>query len=125
AGARRVGALLAGIQIDRDRVNAVAETRRAGPIVEDVAQVTATPPAQDLGPQHAVATIRTKRQVSDLHRLGEAGPSAVRVELCLGGEKRVAASGTVVGAVAVSVDVLSGERALRGRVSQHLVLLGS
>ena len=58
------------LEVDRGRVDAVAEAGRRGSVVEDVAEVAAATPAGDFGPAHPVAPVLV---LLDLRRRRTAG----------------------------------------------------
>src|SRR5258707_2173523 len=116
AGARR------GLERQRAGVDAVPVSGRRGPVVEDVTQMAAALPADDLGAPHEQAVVRPQ-----LHGLGhgglvEARPSGAGVELRVRGKQPAAAAGAPVVTVLVIVHVLAGERPLGVRLAQDAVL---
>ncbi len=81
--------------------------------------------AEDLGAAHEEAVVRSQLDGLRDRRLGEARPARSRVELRLGTEQRATACRAGVDALCLVVDVLAGERRLRSRTPQHVVLLGA
>src|SRR4028118_2147689 len=78
------------VQLQRRRVDAVAQPGRAGAVVEHVAQVRAAAAAPDFGADGVVAGVDLR--LPPLRGGGgvEAGPAAVCVELGLGAEQLLA-----------------------------------
>ena len=74
-----------------------------------MAEVTAATAAVDFHPAHAVAEIHFLRHVVVVQRGMEARPAAARIELGAGIEQIGAATGTLVDAVALVVEVLAAE----------------
>ena len=65
------GLLRAGVEVEREGVDAVALVGGRGPIVEDVAKVAAARLAHDFGAHHAVAVVGTQLDRFGVSRLGE------------------------------------------------------
>src|SRR3954451_21097957 len=113
-----------GVQLQRRRVDAVAQAARVTRAVfEDVAEVAAAAPADDLRAGHPVRDV-----APGLHRLGHRGlgerrPAGPRLELRVRREQLRAAAGAAVHAVVVTVPVLAGERTLRPGLPEYGVLL--
>src|SRR5215831_3245023 len=106
-------ALLArGLERQRAGVDAVPVAGLRGPVVEDMAQVTAAAAADDLGAPHEQAVVRAQFDRLGDTGLVEAGPPGARVELGVGAEQLAPAACAPVEAVGVVVDVLTGEGAL-------------
>src|ERR1039457_5853255 len=72
--------LLDGDEAQRGRVNAVAQTRGAGPVVEDVAEVRVGGAGPHLRPLHAEGMVRVFDDIFADQRFGEARPAAAGVE---------------------------------------------
>src|SRR3954463_6963820 len=125
---RRVGSsrgAVARIELERARVDAVAETARVTrAVLEHVPEVAAAVAAGDLGATHEQRVVGAGLDRGGDGGLGEAGPAGAGVELGRGREQLRAAARTAVHAVLLDVPVLAGERALRTALAQHLVLLG-
>src|SRR5689334_12100041 len=75
-----------------------------------------------LHPVHPVAEIGMQLDVGSVSRLAEARPACPRVELRGRGEQFGAAAGAAIRAVALLVEVLSGECPLGSLAAEHLVL---
>ena len=90
------------LQLQRGRVDAVAQAGRAGAVVEDVAEMAVALRAQHLGADHAVAGIAFLVDMALDRGLGEARPAAAGIELGVGLEQRLAAAGADIGARRVS-----------------------
>src|SRR5690606_34309423 len=125
AGGRAVS-VLGGLQPQRDAVDAVPLVGggRVSLTLEDMAQVRAAAGAAHLRAHHAVRAV-----LHQLHRVGvlrvvEGRPSAVRLELGLGGEQLGTAGAAGVDALGLGVGVLPREGGLGGRLAQYGVLGG-
>ena len=112
------------LEVERARVDAVAQAGRVRAVVEDMAEVAAARRAHDLGANHPVARVGLRDDAVERRRLEEARPAAARLELRVRAEELRPAAGAAVDAVAVLVPVRAGERALRALAPQDLVLLG-
>src|SRR6185295_11695026 len=112
------------VEVQRAAVDAVAQARLAGPIVEHVAEVAAAAGARHLGPDHAVRGVGRGLDRLSEHGVGEAGPTGARLELGVRVEQGVAAAGAAIHAVALLIDVLARPRALGGLVAKDLVCGG-
>src|SRR5689334_10784722 len=87
-GPGRRGLVLAGrVEVERERVDAVALAGRRGPVREDVAEVGVARPAADLDPPHPVRVVllQLDRVLGD--RLEEARPARPRLELGMRAEQ--------------------------------------
>ena len=100
------------LEIERGRVDAVALARRAGPVVEDVAEMTSAGRARDLGASHPMARVGLGDDAVEVGGLDEARPAGPGVELVLGAEELRPATGTAVDAGRMLVPVRAGECAL-------------
>lgn len=76
----RVVSLL-GLEVERQGVDAVAESRRPGSVREDVSEVTSAARAGDLGPNHPVSVVGVLFDDSGVGGALEARPSRSRFEL--------------------------------------------
>src|SRR6516162_5704444 len=118
---RSVAALLLarghGLERQRARIDAVPLTGRPGTVVEDVAEVAAAAAAHDLGTPHEQAVVQPA-----VAEAVELRPAGAGVELGVRAEQPGATAGAPVEAVLVVVDVRTGERHLRVRLTQHAVL---
>src|SRR6188474_1155026 len=110
------------LEIERDAVDAVAETGRRRTVRKNVAQVSAAAAAVHLGARHAVGLVHGRADGS-VERGKEAGPPGTALELAAGGEECLAAAGTAERTRAL----LLQKRARAGRfgivAAQHRVLL--
>ena len=113
------GAPLAGVrvQVQRQRVDAVALARRPGAVGEDVAQVRAAAAAEHLVADHSVAVVRPDLDVLGDGGLGEARPAGAGVELGARAEQLRAAGPAAVDPVVLRIGVLAAERRLGARRS--------
>src|SRR5215467_13315815 len=98
------------IQIQRHRVDAVAQAGRLRAIVKDMPQVSIAAAAFHLGSQHAVTPIGFFFHRLTLRGRIEARPSAARIELRLGAKQLRAAADTFVGAGRFHVLVFAAKR---------------
>src|SRR5262249_47870920 len=112
-----------GLEVHGDAVDAIAQMRRRGAVVEHVAEMAAAPAAMHLGAHHPIASIGRGFDRT-LNRIVEARPTGAALELLLRHEQRLAASG----ADERAGTLLIVERAAAGRFgpvsAQHLVLFG-
>src|SRR5579871_3089444 len=88
-----------------------------------MAEVPATAGAGDLDAPHAEARVEMLGDFGLVHRLVEAGPAAVGVELLVRGEELLAAPRANVNARLLVVGELAGERPLGPLLAQDPVLL--
>src|SRR5262249_42529126 len=116
--------LLLGDEAQRHRVHAVAQAGRRRAVVEDVAEVRAAAAALDLDAREAEQVVLLGVDQLLAQRRPEARPAGAGVELGGRREQRVAAGDADVGADALEVLVLAGERALGPLLARHRVLLG-
>ncbi len=116
--------LLRGFEAERRPVRTVAEARRRGAILEDVAEVPAAAPAVHLGAHHAVAAVDAGRHRA-LDRVGVARPPRAARVLRVRREQQGAASRAVEAPVPVFGVERVRPRRLGAVLPQHAVLLGS
>jgi fermentation-respiration switch protein FrsA (DUF1100 family) len=81
------------LEIQRDAIHAVSKTRGAGPILENVAQVSLTARTMHFGPDHPMTLVRGRLDGVPGRR-PEAGPPGPAVEFRVRREERLAAAGT-------------------------------
>src|SRR6516225_285393 len=118
----RTAGSLARLQLQRRRVDAIAQPRRARAVVEDMAEVARAVRAQDFGPHHAVTMVGLFVDMT-LHRwLREARPAAAGIELGVGLEQRLPATGADICAGALLMLVFARERPLGRLFAQDRVL---
>src|SRR5262245_41872586 len=114
---------LLGLKVHGHAVDAIAQIRRRGPIVEHVAEMAAATAAMHLGAHHAIASIGRGFDRA-LDWVVEARPTRAALEFLLRDEQWLAAAGA--GECARAFLVV--ERAAAGSFgpvsAQHLVLLG-
>src|SRR5688572_27199871 len=111
------------LEVEGDRVQAVALARRPGTVIEEMAEVAAAPGARDLGAPHPEAPILVKLDRSPSDRLEEAGPARARFVFRLGTEQLCSTGRTSVDSAVLGEEVLPCEGALRPLLSEHLELL--
>src|SRR5687768_3964620 len=109
---RPAGSLLARLQAERGRVDAVAQPGRRRAVREQVAQVGVAAAASHLDPPHAVAVVLVQPDVLAVDRLPEARPAGARVELGAGVEQRLVAADAVEDAVGLRVPEFAREGTL-------------
>src|SRR5262249_15254650 len=97
------------LQLERRRVDAVAQAGRARAVIEDMAEMAVAFRAQHLGAAHAVAVILLLVDIALGGGLGKARPAAAGIELGVGFEQGLAAARADIGALAVLVLVFAGE----------------
>src|SRR5260221_9359477 len=110
------------LQLQRGRIDAIAQAGRAGAVVEDVAEMAAAFRAQYLGADHAVGDVALLVDMAVHRGRGKTRPAAAGIEFCVGFEQRLAAAGTGVGALAVLMLILPGERTLGRLLAQYGIL---
>src|SRR5258705_11837529 len=76
------------LQLQRYRIDAVAQSGRAGPVVEHVAEMAVAFRTKHPGPAHAVTDVALLVDVAVHRRLGKARPAAAGTELGVGFEHR-------------------------------------
>src|SRR4051812_7763156 len=113
---------LFGLELQRGRVDAVSQARRSRTVRENVTEMAAAFGAQHLGADHSVAGIPLLVDMALCGGLGEARPAAAGLELGVGGEQHVAATGADICAGAVVVLILAGEGTLGRLLAQHRIL---
>src|SRR3981189_470990 len=115
-------AVLSRLQLQRRRIDAVAQAGRAGAVLEHMAEMAVALRAQHLGPDHAVADVAFLVDMALQRRLGKARPAAAGIELGVGFEQRLAAAGAGVGAGPLLMLVFAGERPFRRLLAQYRIL---
>src|SRR5437588_11203173 len=110
------------LQLQRRRVDAVAQAGGAGAVVEDVAEMAVALRTQHLGADHAVGHVALLVDMAVDGRRRKTRPAAAGIELGVGLEQRLAAAGARIGALAVLVLILAGERPLGRLLAQHRIL---
>src|SRR4051812_41850597 len=110
------------LQLQRGRIDAVAQAGRAGAVLEDMAEMAVALRAQHLGADHAVGDVALLFDMAFECWLGKARPAAAGIEFGIGFEQRLAAAGAGIGALALLMLVLAGERPLGRLLAQHRVL---
>src|ERR1700727_909495 len=81
------------LELQRRRVDAVAQARGAGAVLEHMAEMAVALRAQYLGADHAVADVAFLVDMAFRRRGGEAWPAATGVEFGVGLEQGLAAAG--------------------------------
>src|SRR3989440_3521170 len=113
---------LFGLQLQRSRIDAVAQSGWARAILKDMAEVTVALRAEHFGADHAMADVALFVDVVLRSRRRKARPAAAGVEFGVGLEQRLPAARADIGARSLLVLVFAGERALGRLLAQHRVL---
>src|SRR5438552_7617054 len=114
---------LAGVEIERHAVQAIAQPGRLRPVLEDMAEMPAAAAAMHLGAGHEEAAVGIGLDPV-LERRREARPAGTAVELGAGVEQGLAAAGAVIDPGAVLLVERAHPGALGAVLAQHPVLLG-
>src|SRR6266851_6639552 len=69
------------LQLQRRRIDAVAQSGRAGAVLEHMPEMAVALRAQHFGPDHAMADVALLVDVALQRRLGKARPAAAGIEL--------------------------------------------
>src|SRR5581483_2787638 len=110
------------LQLQRRRVDAVAQAGRPRSVREDMAEMAGAFRAQYLCADHAVGGVVFLVDMTLDGRRGEARPAAAGIELGVGLEQRLAAAGAHIGAGLSLIFVLAGERPLGRLLTQYSIL---
>ena len=86
------------LELQRGRIDAVAQAGRSRTVLEDVAEMAIAFRAQDLGANHAVGDVAFLVDMAVRGRRGETRPAAAGIELGVGFEQRLPAAGAGIGA---------------------------
>src|SRR6185436_20864073 len=105
-------AFRARLEGERRGVHAVAQARRAGPVVEDVAEMRPAVRACRLDPAHEQGVVFARCDAPLLDRVVEARPARAGLELRAGVEQRRVAHDAAVRALGVVVPIDAREGAL-------------
>src|SRR4029079_7505070 len=107
------------LQLQRGRIDAVAQARWIRPVIEDVAEMTVAFRAQNLGADHAMARVALLVDMTFSDGRRKTRPTAAGIELGVGFEQCLSAAGAGIGALALLVFVFAGERPLGRLLAQH------
>ncbi len=113
------------LKIQRSGINAIAQARRRGAIVEDVAEMRAAIGAGHFRAWHPTGAIGMLLDLGICFRRVKAGPSAACVEFRIAFEERRATRAAFIDATLPKGFVLAGERAFRPFLAHDAKLLGS
>ena len=113
------------MEIKRSRVDAVAQARRRGAIVKDVALVRPAHGTMNLRASHEEAAILFGLDVPLVNWFVEAWPTRTGVELRLGAKERRAAANAAIDAFFFVVPVPARKSPLGAFLPRDSVLLGS
>src|SRR6516164_339274 len=111
------------MKVKRRPIHAIAQPGGLRAIVENVAEMAAAAAAMHLGAGHEEAAVGLRLDRL-LDRRRKARPSRSAVELGIGGEQRLAATGAVVDALAVFLVERARAGALGAVLAQNLILGG-
>src|SRR5689334_17875966 len=100
------------LQLQRRRVDAIAQAGRPRSVGEDMAEMAGAFRAQHLGADHAVGMVLLLVDMAIDGGRSEARPAATGIELGVGLEQCLAAAGADIGAGPSLVLVFAGERPL-------------
>jgi hypothetical protein len=120
----RAGLFLCGVEIQRRRIHAVAETRGRGAVFEDVSQMGIALGAADFGAHHAVGRVPVFHDASFFGGLVETRPAGAGVELGIRIKQRSAAANAVIHTRFFRVPVLARKGTLGPSFTSHMILLG-
>src|SRR5271156_1841755 len=96
-------------QLQRSRIDAVAQSGGRWAVGKDVAEMGAAVLAGHFSANHAVTAIVVFRYIFFLERGREAGPAAAGIEFLLRRKQRFAATDAAVDAVFVAIPVFAAE----------------
>src|ERR1700731_89228 len=119
---RRTPPALFRLQLQRRRIDAVAQSGRAGAVLEDMAEMAVALRTKHLGADHAVADVALLVDMALRCGLRKTRPAAAGIELGVGFEQRLPAAGAGIGARPVLMFVFAGERPFGRLLAQHRVL---
>src|SRR5271163_3720561 len=111
------------VQFERRRIDAVPQTCRLWPVIEDMPQVGVAPAALCLDALHAVAGVRLALHSLLAGRSEEARPSGARVVFCFRTKQRLAAADALIGTRRLGILIFPGKRRLGSFLPRHIVLI--
>ena len=114
---------LSRLELQGKRVDAVARSFGAGPVVENMPEVGVAALAADLSANHPVAAILDQSNALQFLRMRKARPPAVRIELRVGGEKGGAASPAEIASFGIQGEQRTAKRAFRSGFAQNVITL--
>ena len=112
------------IQLQGDRIDAVAQAGRTGPIGKYMSEVSAALAANDLSPGHAIACVFFSLDAFVINWCIEAGPTGTGIILRIRIEQFISTCCAFVYTRVFCLIVLAGKRPLRSFHSADFVLLG-
>src|SRR5215467_13806992 len=112
------------IQLQGDRIDAVAQTCRTRPIGKYMSEVSAALAANDLSPGHAKACVLFSLDSFVIDGFVEAGPTGTGIVLGIRVEQFIPTCCAFVYTRVFCLMVLAGKRSLRSFHSADFVLLG-
>jgi hypothetical protein len=112
-----------GPKVEGGRVDAIARPPRSWTVVENVPEMRVATLTTHLGAMHAVTVVVQQAHVLLFFRVREARPTAMRLELGIGREERLAAAATKVRSVVVDLEKRSRKRRLGAGLAQNAVSL--
>src|SRR5262245_24064549 len=111
------------VELQRSRVDAVAQMRRTRPVFEHMAEMGIAPAAHHFGTTHAVGVVIFRLNVFPDRRGPETWPASPRIEFGVRAEQLISTANTAVRALFVVVPVLTGKCPLRTLLACHIELL--
>src|SRR4026208_2345630 len=114
--------LFALLELERRRVNAVAQVRRLGAVFENMAEMSVAFAAHRFGAPHAVAVVVLGLDVLLHRRRPETRPAGARIELGFPAEQFIAATDAAINALLVIVPILARKRPLRAFLARDIEL---
>lgn len=112
----------AGMEVERQRVDAKAAARYRGAVVKDVPKMRMAVGAGHLGAVHAVAVIGHHFYAAGQSGV-KTGPTAAAVKFLFRGKQRIAATGANKNPFFVKLVIFAGESGLSPFVMQNIILL--
>src|SRR5690606_15797177 len=113
------------LELERQRVNAVAQPCGGRAIGKYMAQMGIADIAQHLGPYHAVTYVAFFSNKSCIERFEVTGPAATGVKFSVGGEKGGPAAHASIQPRSSGVPIASGKGPFGAFLARHIELLGT
>jgi len=113
------------LEMERCRVDAIAQAGRDGSIREHMAQVGIAFCAEHFRAFHAQVIIGFLENIAGNNRFEEAGPAATGVKLGIGAKQVSATADALIGAAVLTVMITTAKGAFCTVLACHLVLFGA